>query len=140
MKKIVFAIVSIVILMGCSGENSRNRNPYLPDYSFSFLIDTNLPLYSGLNSPVNPKIVTDPSSGTTLIVMKVSDTDYRAWDINCPNQSITSCSRMTINGVNAKCSCDDVEYSIFTGVGAGQYPMKGYRVEVLGTRTIRVYN
>ena len=140
MKHLIIAFFSIIILISCSGSAVRNKNPYLPDYGFSLLINTNLPLYSGLNSPINPIIVTDPGSGVNIIVMKVSATDFRAWDANCPNQYPTSCSKMTINGVNAKCGCDNIEYSIFTGIGTGNYTMKPYRIDVSGENSIRIYN
>jgi hypothetical protein len=140
MKHLIIAFFSLLILLSCSESSVRNKNPYLPDYAFSLLINTNLPLYSGLNSPVFPIIVTDNGSGVSIIVMKVSATDYRAWDANCPNQYPTSCSKMSINGINAKCSCDNIEYSIFTGIGTGNYTMKPYRVEVSGANSIRIYN
>jgi hypothetical protein len=46
---------------------------------------------------------------------------------------------MTIDGINAVCGCDSKEYSLFTGQGTLQYPMKQYRVQVNGT-ALRVYN
>jgi hypothetical protein len=44
-------------------------------------------------------------------------------------------------GINVVCSCDNNEYSLFTGLsqGGSQYPLKQYRVEVNGT-ILRVYN
>jgi nitrite reductase/ring-hydroxylating ferredoxin subunit len=43
--------------------------------------------------------------------------------------------------INVVCSCDNNEYSLFTGLsqGGSQYPLKQYRVEVNGT-ILRVYN
>jgi nitrite reductase/ring-hydroxylating ferredoxin subunit len=40
---------------------------------------------------------------------------------------------MTLKGINVVCSCDNNEYSLFTGLsqGGSQYPLKQYRVEVL---------
>jgi hypothetical protein len=140
MKKLLFAFLSLILLLSCSGETSHYKNPYLPNYSFSFVVNTSLPLYSGLSSAINPVVLTDINSGITMIAMKISSTEYRAWDVYCPNQSPTSCSRMTINGVNAKCACDNLEYSLFTGVGTGQYAMRPFSVEVLGPNLIRIYN
>jgi hypothetical protein len=37
---------------------------------------------------------------------------------------------MTLKGINVVCACDDAEYSLFTGQGGKQYPLKQYRVEV----------
>ena len=133
-----------LLLLNCSSDNTRNKNPFIPNYNFSITINANLPLYSGLQSPVNPVAVNEQNAGANgLIVMKISDTDYRAWEANCPNQYPSGCSRMTINGVNAKCPCDDIEYSLFTGVSedeTAQYTMKPYRVDVLGDNIIRVSN
>ncbi|MFY7665833.1 hypothetical protein [Flavobacterium sp.] len=140
MKKLVF-IICIVTLFGCESDNVRFRNPYLPDYNFSVELNLNLPTYSGLNSNINPQLIPDTGSGVTLIVMKVSDTDYRAWDALCPNQFPTTCSQLTINGINAVCPCDDFEYSLFTGVSTeGEYTLKPYRVQIINPRLIRVYN
>lgn len=144
MKKLLFVFTSFFILLSCSSDGTRYKNPYIPNYTFSITVNANLPLYSGLQSPINPILITDQNAGVKgIIVMKISDTDYRAWEANCPNQYPSSCSRMTINGVNAKCPCDDIEYSLFTGVGEddqGEYTMKPYRVEILGNETIRIYN
>lgn len=140
MKKLILLLFVLTFTLGCSKDEPRNTNPYIPNYSFSIIIDMNLPLYSGLNSPINPIAISDGGSGVNLILMKVSATDFRAWDASCPNQYPSSCSLMSINGVNAKCGCDEVEYSLFTGVGSGQYPMKAYRIEIKGDNAIRVFN
>lgn len=139
MKKNIPLVLLISLFLNCSRDTVRNNNPYLPDYSFSFAINLNLPLYSGLNSPINPILVTEPS-GNTIVIMKVSDTDFRAWNANCPNQYPSACSKMVIKGLNAKCNCDALEYSLFTGVGTAKYTMIAYRVEVLGNNSIRIYN
>lgn len=142
MKRIIVVAFVFLFLLGCSGSSTRYKNPYLPNYNFSMTVNTNLPLYSKLNSAVNPLRVTDPASGVTFIVMKVSETDFRAWDAYCPNQYPTNCSLMNVNGVNAKCSCEDYEYSLFSGVGTSdvEYTMRPFRVEVLEPKLIRVYN
>lgn len=144
MKKIIALITLLVIFLSCSSDNVRYQNPFIPNYNFSITIDANLPLYSGLLSPINPIRITNENVGVNgIIVMKISDTDYRAWEANCPNQYPSACSRMVINGVNAKCPCDDFEYSLFTGVGIdgeGEYTIKPYRVDILGNNMIRVSN
>jgi len=143
MKKFALLIPLLFLMLGCSSDRVRNKNPYIPNYNFSITIDANLPLYSGLRSAINPIPIPDSGPSPRLIVMKVSNTDYRAWDANCPNQYPSTCSQMSINGVNAKCPCDDIEYSLFTGVstdGTGEYTMKPYRVEVIGTDLIRISN
>ena len=144
MKKIIAFLSLSLFILSCTSDNVRYQNPFIPNYNFSITIDANLPLYSGLLSPINPIRITNENAGANgIIVMKISDTDYRAWEANCPNQYPSACSRMVINGVNAKCPCDDFEYSLFTGVGIdgeGEYTMKPYRVDILGNNLIRVSN
>jgi nitrite reductase/ring-hydroxylating ferredoxin subunit len=71
--------------------------------------------------------------------MKTSEGTYTAFDAACPNQALTSCTAMTIDGINAVCSCDKVSYNLFTGQGGQEYPMKQYRVEYSGG-VVHVYN
>lgn len=143
MKKLFSAIIVVLISLSCSSDRIRNRNPYIPHYSFSITINANLPGYSALRSAMNPMRIPNNGQHPTLIVMKISNDEYRAWDANCPNQYPSACSIMTLNGVNAECPCDDIQYSLFTGVstdGSGEYTMKPYRVEKMGADLIRISN
>jgi len=48
---------------------------------------------------------------------------------------------MTITGIKALCSCDNMQYSFFTGQAQGaQYPMKQYRVQRTSDTGLRIYN
>jgi len=143
MKKIFLVGCIAILLAACTSDNVRYKNPYLPDYSFSIQINENLPTYSGLTIPMNPVYINDGTSGVSgIIVMRVSDTDYRAWEAACPNESPKPCSTMQAEGLNAVCSCTDPNhtYSLFDGSGPYQYTMRPYRVEVISDRMIRVYN
>ena len=57
---------------------------------------------------------------------------------------ITSCSKMIINGVQSKCSCENYEYSLATGQllsnsEKNSYPMKLYFSEKNGN-SVRISN
>lgn len=139
MKKYVILLL-FAFLFSCNKDRPVNTNQFIPEFSFTTTINTNLPLYNSLQFPSNPILITDPGVGIKgIIVMKVGTGDYRAYEASCPNQAPSNCTLLTINGINAKCPCDNVEYSLFTGIGAGQFPLKAYKVEVLGAN-IRVYN
>jgi nitrite reductase/ring-hydroxylating ferredoxin subunit len=139
MKRYFLIIVSLIAL-SCHKDNVINENPYLPNYSFSTVINTSLPSYNNLQFPSNPVLVTVAGAGIKgIIIMKVGTNDYRAYEASCPNQYPSDCTQLTINGINAKCPCDNVEYSLYTGVGSGQYPLKPYKIEVSGAN-LRVYN
>ncbi len=126
--------------MSCQKDKVVSDNPYLPNYSFSVIINTSLPSYSNLNFPSNPVLITNAGAGIKgIIMMKVGTDDYRAFEASCPNQYPSDCTQLTINGINGKCPCDNVEYSLYTGVGSGQYPLKPYKIEISGAN-LRVYN
>lgn len=143
MKKYFLTLVIFGLLCSCDKDSGRsNNNPYLPNYSFSAILNLNLPGYSGLNSNLNPTRIT-VDGDIDIVMMKISSNEYRAWNGNCPNQSPTACSRLSISGLNAKCNCEDAyEYNIFNGIGnnGASYTMVPYRVEVLSNNSIRVYN
>ena len=142
MKNYFLAFAFLGLLISCEKDsNRRANNPFLPNYNFSAILNLNLPSYSGLRSNLNP-IAVNIEGDIDILIMKVSDNDFRAWNGNCPNQSQTSCSRLSISGLDGKCNCEDAFlYSLFTGIAQNaSYPMINYRVEVLGNNSIRVYN
>lgn len=137
MKKLWLLTLFVSVFFSCSDNNTNNKNPNIPSYSVNLSIDMNLPAYSNLKFVSNGIIV--PNYGAKGIIIFNAGSGYNAFDAACPNQAITACSAMTINGINALCSCDKSEYSLFTGLGGKEYPLKQYRVEVIGT-VIHVYN
>ncbi len=139
MKKVFLVGFLSCILVNCSNDGFNNNNPYLPNYSFSFDINLNLPSYSQLQFVSNAVLITQPGVGVNGIIVFNTGNGFNAFDAGCPNQPIAACSTLTLNGINAVCPCDNQSYNLFTGLGQLQYPLKRYRVEVLGN-VIRVYN
>lgn len=141
MKHCFFLIITTLLFISCSKDDNKNNNPYLPNYPVNLQIDRNLPSYSNLNYVSNPVYVNIAGAGIRgIIVMKIGEGQYNAFDAACPNQSLSSCSTMTISGINAVCACDNKQYSLFTGLASGaQYPMKQYRVSVNGS-ILSIYN
>ncbi|WP_298307738.1 hypothetical protein [Flavobacterium sp.] len=139
MRKLLFLLV-LTLIVSCDDNGFNNRNPYLPNYNFSFDINTNLPAYSNLQFASN-YIKIYPSNGPSSgVIVFNTGSAYNAFDGGCPNQDLSSCSILTLSGINATCPCDDASYSLFTGQAAGKkYPLKQYRVEING-QNIRVYN
>ncbi|WP_276378711.1 hypothetical protein [Flavobacterium sp. H4147] len=137
MKKIWLLIVFVCALSACSESDRNNKNPYIPSYAVNLSVDMNLPLYSNLKYASNGVIV--PNYGAKGIIIFNTGSGYNAFDAACPNQEISSCTAMTIDGINAVCSCDKTSYSLFTGLGNKEYPLKQYKVQVSGT-VIHVYN
>lgn len=143
MKRIFYFLILFIVFFSCDRDiQTDNNNPYLPNYSFEAILNMSFPQYSSLAFPSNAVYVNSAGAGIRgLIVFNAGSGNFLAYDAACPNQPLTDCSTMTINGINAKCPCDDAEYSLFTGLAAGkQYPMKAYRVQMIDATTIKVYN
>jgi nitrite reductase/ring-hydroxylating ferredoxin subunit len=140
MKKYFFIII-VVLVLSCDDSKPVNNNPFIVDYSFSTNLNLNLPTYNVLKFISNPVLIDIPGVGLKgVIVMKAGDNDYRAFEASCPNQATSDCTKLSINGINAKCACKNEEYNIYTGLANGvQYPLKAYRTELNGDN-LRVYN
>ena len=141
MKNKILVFLILVLFISCEKETQRrSNNPYLPNYSFSALLDLHLPLYSSLNFVSNPISLTIDND-IDIIVMKVSEGNYIAWNGNCPNHSKSSCSNLIISGLNSNCAWEDYTYSLYSGQSqTAPYPLINYSVEILGNSLIRVYN
>lgn len=139
MKRYFFLILTTILFISCDkDENANNNNPNLPNYPVNLQINMSLPAYTNLQFPSNAVYV--GGYGVRGIIVFNTGSGYNAFDAACPNQALSSCSTMTINGINAICSCDQKQYSLFTGLATGaQYPMKQYRTTVNGN-VIQVYN
>lgn len=140
MKKYFF-LLSILFLLGCDKETFQNNNPYLPNYPVNLNINLSLPQYSILQFPGNALYIDSSGQGILGIIVFNTGNGYVAYDAACPNQALSSCSTMTLSGIDAICPCDDTRYSLFSGQAQGmEYPMKRYRVEQLDAISLRVYN
>ncbi|MBC5862307.1 Rieske (2Fe-2S) protein [Flavobacterium turcicum] len=137
MKKYISLIVIASLLFSCSESSVNNNNPFVPNYTFTLDLNLNLPTYSNLKFVSNAVYV--PNIGARGVIVFNTGSGYNAFDAACPNQTISGCSTMTINGINAVCGCDNATYSLFTGQSNLQYPMKQYRVQVNGD-ILRVFN
>lgn len=142
MKKLLFVIIAVMALISCSGDSYVTRNPYLNVGSFNAVIDMSLPSYNNLRFTANPVVVGIEGYGINGLIIMNTGSGYVAWENSCPNQELSSCSVLRVSGAYAKCPCDDVQYSLFTGQPTTPmtYNLKAYRVEVISSTAIRVYN
>lgn len=115
LKNIAILLFLSVLILGCSTQTSR-RNPYLQEVNFSIEININLPAYSPLKIIGNPVSVNTAGAGTQgIIIMNSGFDSFVAFEASCANHAPNSCSKLRIDGQNALCSCDDYQYSLFTG-------------------------
>jgi len=142
MKKYLLLFLALPFLLCCSSDEIRNNNPYLPGYNFDFPLDLTLPTYNDLRFPSNPVLVNVEGVGINGVIVMNTGSGFVAFENTCPNQEITNCSVLQINGILAKCPCDGVEYSLFDGSATSQvrFGLKAYRVQILSDTNIRIYN
>ncbi|CAN5129698.1 hypothetical protein BH23BAC2_BH23BAC2_04950 [soil metagenome] len=140
--KNLFFFSALLFLFSCSPDDELRNNPFLTDISFRLDINLNLPQYNSLNFPGNS--YTTYSYGLNgVVVYNINNNQYTAFELSDPNHPLSTCSRLTVQGIIATCSCGDGNsYNIITGElssGSGQYSLKPYRVRRSGS-VIEVYN
>lgn len=141
MKKILLLAFIAISLAGCDKESANNDNPYIPNYPFSIDLNRSLPAYNDLNFAGNPVEVNAPGAGVRGLIVMNNGSGYVAFDRACPNQDLSACSTLTLDGAEAVCPCDNGRYNLFTGqsLDGKPYPLKGYRTQLIGN-IVRVSN
>ncbi|GAB5474138.1 MAG: hypothetical protein Mars2KO_22370 [Maribacter sp.] len=141
--KRTFGFILFVFLLSCDKQQT-NRNPFLQEIGFAFDLNLNLPLYSPLTNIGSSVYVGNQQVGTKGVFVTNTGFDvFRAFEASCPNHAPNSCSTMTMSGQVATCSCEDYEYSLFTGQmlnrpddGRRYYDMLEYRASFSGNTVI----
>lgn len=130
-------------MAACSGNSVENKNcRFLLNVGVSVNVNMSLPQYSQLQFISNSVYVSNVGNGGVIVTNTGSG--YLAWDASDPNHTPSSCSVLSISGLNATCGCVDKNtYSLVTGQAIGngnlQCSLKNYRVEQNGN-TLLIYN
>lgn len=138
-----WVIVLLVLSLSCDNDGT-NRNPFLQEIGFRFSINLNLPLYSPLTITGNTIYIDNSAVGLRgVFVTNTGFNVFRVFEASCPNQPPSACTTMELNGTVATCSCDDFEYSTFTGQllnrpddGSRYYDMLEYNASFSGNTVI----
>lgn len=130
----IFLISIIFSLISCVKEH-RNNN-YLPKTNFSIRINTKLPLYNKLKTPLSPIEITHENAGLRGIVVINTGSGYRAWERACPNRPLSECSTMVVvDNIQMECPCDKIVYNLVNGSvlrGTSAHSLLSYKVEQSG--------
>ncbi|MFS4454667.1 Rieske (2Fe-2S) protein [Maribacter sp. 2304DJ31-5] len=144
--KRILSLFLLILITSCE-RNGTNRNPFLQEIGFRFDANLNLPLYSPLTNTGNAVLIENNGVGTRgVFIINTGFNQFRAFEASCPNHAPNNCSTMTLNGQTATCSCEDYQYSLFTGQqlnrpddGNRYYDMLEYRATFNGS-TVSVSN
>jgi hypothetical protein len=143
MKKCLL-LVLIGLLFSCSSDDRNNNCNFLINVGVNASIDLNLPQFSQLQFPSNA-VRLEGQGNAGIIIVRVNNSSLRAWDGADPNHTISSCSRLEINGLSAVCGCTDAnEYELISGQILGNNPqpctLQEYRVEAVGNNRFLITN
>ncbi|MEZ4858474.1 MAG: hypothetical protein R2781_06655 [Flavobacteriaceae bacterium] len=139
MVRLAFTILFCFLILGCGKNddpNTNDNNPYLTPPIVNLNLNLNLPQYNPLRFPGN-SIVLSNQGIKGIVVYNVNNDLYTAFDLSDPNHLPNSCSKMTLNGIIATCTCgDNNAYDIVTGqktpIQEDIYPMHQYRINRSG--------
>ncbi len=128
-------------MFSCKKDETRlDQNPYLIRPLVNINLNLNLPEYNALLFDGGSVIIS--SQGIRgIVVYRVNDSFFTAFELSDPNHIPSDCSKMTINGIVATCPCetDENSYNIVTGQNTtqpDQYPMMQYFANVSGNSVL----
>ena len=121
-KKILYILLFFAVV-GCKTEET-----VLPDVFVDEIVYINNPSNVKLQSPGGWVYILGGIRG--IIIYRVSDTKFKAYERSCPHLSPNDCTYLDVeNGIKAICRCDKSEYLLGTGE-----PLKG------SNQGLKVYN
>lgn len=146
MKKIFILICAVFLFVNCNEDDASQNgcvSNLLPNYGFDTgnEINMSLPLYNGLLFAGNSQYIS--GYGVKGIYLYNNGSSIVAFEASDPAHGPSSCSRMSLSGIELSCGCDDGnKYELLTGQqteGATGNCLRAYRVEKNGN-IVHVYN
>lgn len=131
MKSNFIILIILLTIISCKKDDQINTdNPYLIDPLVSMNLNLNLPEYNPLKFPGNSIIIIQQGI-KGIVIYNVNNDLYTAFELSDPNHIPNECSKMTIEGIIATCTCesDTNSYDIVTGqhqTNETLYPMLQY--------------
>jgi len=143
MKKCLLILICVIVFT-CNKNDDNNNCNFLLNVGINTTVNLNLPQFNQLQFPVNA-VRLEGFGNEGIILVRINSSTLVAWDGADPNHSPSSCSALTIDGLNAICGCGDGnEYSLVSGQVVSDTPqpctLKPYRVEFIGNNSYVISN
>ena len=136
----IAVILGFILSTSCDDAVS---NDLLPNITVNYIVNMNLPQYSGLQIPGVSK-ETPSNIGVQGILIYNFNGSYKAFDLACPHLPVNSCAKMEFDGsILLTCTCDDATFSIYDGspqTNGVANSAREYHVEILGGNQLRITN
>lgn len=139
MRNLFFAIsFTGVLLFACK----RQDNSTIPNVPVDLYLYTTDPVFFNLQVPGGWEYITGGSRG--ILVYRLSNNDFMAYDRHCPFQPENPCGLVEVNvtNVSATDSCCGSQFSIIDGSlqkGPASAPLKLYQTTFDGT-VLHIFN
>jgi len=140
MKHFLFLLL-VVAFISCG---DKEYNDLLPNTQVNLSIDLSLPTYLDLQVPggwANTPV--GAGYGIKGIFIYNRNNAYVAFERACPHLAVSDCSRMSFDGTQLICPCDDSSFNILSG-GAStsgvSYNAREYYVQEVSPSLLRITN
>ena len=133
----------MIIVFSCANDDEGNPNcNFLPDVGVNYTVNLNLPQFTDLN--VTGGVETVDGQGISGLILINTGVRILAWDAADPNEVVSSCSKLIVNGTEAESQCaDGTIYNLFSGQSVPftkPCTLKPYLVENIGNNSYFVSN
>lgn len=137
LKNKLYILLLFAILGSC-----RNDTPELPDILIDEVVYLDNPSNLKLQSPGGWAYI--PGGIRGIIVYRVTDTKFKAYERSCPHLSPNDCTYLDVeNDIKVICRCDKTEFLLVTGEPLNGAPvgLKEYRTYYNPEfQTVNIYN
>ena len=125
-----YPLLWVLIAVFFSCEQEEVDAPKIPSQNFTpVVLYLNNPEMRPLRSVAGGLRITN-GGYNGLLVYRVSENSFRAYDGNCPHYPKTECSALKIDGLQAICDCDESAFNLITGESLNhnhtKTPLVGY--------------
>lgn len=149
MNRFLNILIIGLIAVGLLSARCQKEDEPLPYAYVNFRIEPNSTLYINLNSPGGYEYITAERPSRGIIVYRVTDMDFVAYERTCPHDpdaccTEESCSRLYVEegSVFIKDDCCESRYLILDGTnfdGPSNKPLKQYNTTFDG-KTLHIFN
>ncbi|WP_299617225.1 Rieske 2Fe-2S domain-containing protein [uncultured Tenacibaculum sp.] len=133
MKKII-ALLLTIVLYNCT-DNDINNNCFL-GIVLNETVNLSNPQFIDIQVPGGHTVAN--IGGRNLIIIRRNNSDFKAFDLQCPDGNCTS--PMTFDGLKLVCPCNNKEYNSLNGSpidGEGCFALE-YNVIQIGNTALQI--
>ena len=117
MRFLLLSIGIFYLLTSCKSDDNvlQDDNNFLPNVPVNIQLNLDLPQYTNLKFPGGTFIL-DDFGINGIYVSNLNNSIFNAFELTDPNRPVQSCSKLTVEGINATSSCEGaLMYNLLDG-------------------------